>query len=616
MTTTAPVESKSTVAVGGAGGVVVETTGTVGASPVANTRVKKVIVAVHGVGSQVRYATIQAVVGQFCRYYHSPPAIPLGSFHNAQATFAFGPPLPAPQLESLAFAEVYWARVPQEAVSDHDTLEEARKWTMTLVERLRLRYALDASDEPRARGKRRDFELLRQVLSELIQTVTVMERLCFIADRAGLFTFDLRRLLDDYLGDVQVVAEFGDSRRKILDAFSKVMCDAHAQYPDAELHIVAHSEGTVVTMLGVLEAFRDATPPPWTRSVRGLMTLGSPIDKHLTLWPELFAGGPPTPQADRQPIDWCNYYDRGDPIGFELDTAREWIETNGWSEVFRFHPDDDIGFIRYPFPGKAHVDYWEDETVFRHFIAKVVKPEAVTATKPGTKASRATALREAPMPTDDWMCKWSSTIVPYLLVYAVLFLASYFPFKAIYAYANPHPAHADEIGALSIAIDVASSALLMLGMTVATRVPQMTRAWDWRVYALATYAIAAWVACLLLPPAGAIDPRMPRLNAYGLALPSMAVVLASLLLSRLRPRWGFKPLLFLGSAMLFAIALHRGYMAPSENDERGPLWPVIVSLAGFIYLWWLAGLMFDLMFVWHVQIRDSRAMHHLRRMMR
>lgn len=61
------------------------------------------------------------------------------------------------------------------------------------------------------------------MLSEMIQTIAVLDRICYLAERAGLFTFDLRQLLDDYLGDVQIVTEFGDSRTKILDAFRSTM---------------------------------------------------------------------------------------------------------------------------------------------------------------------------------------------------------------------------------------------------------------------------------------------------------------------------------------------------------------------------------------------------------
>ena len=51
------------------------------------------------------------------------------------------------------------------------------------------------------------------------------------------------------------------------------------------------------------------------------MTIGSPIDKHLVLSPELFGEGAPLQSPDR-PIDWRNYYDEGDPVGFALDDAR------------------------------------------------------------------------------------------------------------------------------------------------------------------------------------------------------------------------------------------------------------------------------------------------------
>lgn len=60
------------------------------------------------------------------------------------------------------------------------------------------------------------------------------------------------------------------------------------------------------------------------------MTLGSPIDKHIHLWPELFAGfGKPSFQP-KEPIEWHNYYDYGDPVGFELDSARERFAKRDW----------------------------------------------------------------------------------------------------------------------------------------------------------------------------------------------------------------------------------------------------------------------------------------------
>lgn len=40
--------------------------------------VEKIIVAVHGIGEQIRCETIQAVANQFCKYYHASAGFPLG----------------------------------------------------------------------------------------------------------------------------------------------------------------------------------------------------------------------------------------------------------------------------------------------------------------------------------------------------------------------------------------------------------------------------------------------------------------------------------------------------------------------------------------------------------
>ena len=133
----------------------------------ADDKVKKVIVAVHGIGDQFRYETIQAVAAQFCLYFDQPPAITLGRFHSAlfsddQTTpadlrgvkdtvrglwqaladkgTAAAPPAPSPgpaalvltadpgpKLPGLAFAEVYWADVPRRPARDEHTLEETKK---------------------------------------------------------------------------------------------------------------------------------------------------------------------------------------------------------------------------------------------------------------------------------------------------------------------------------------------------------------------------------------------------------------------------------------------------------------------------------------------------------
>jgi hypothetical protein len=43
-----------------------------------------------------------------------------------------------------------------------------------------------------------------------------------------------------------------------------------------------------------------------------------------------------------------------------------------------------------------------------------------------------------------------------------------------------------------------------------------------------------------------------------------------------------------------------------------PIWPVFLGGAAFLYLWWLAALIFDLAFVWQRYVRNSIANDRLK----
>jgi hypothetical protein len=653
-----------------------------------NTNVKKIIVAVHGIGDQFRHATIQSVIAQFCVHHGLPSAVPLGGFYEGQGPLSLGPPYPAKPFGELAFIEVYWAGIPRKVVEDGHSLEETKLWARTVVERLQMRgkdklnpeletieAQMSALEEERKRllkaGERKaaakykrdqkglkrmkkaclknkleesDYSMIKRVLDEMIQTIAILERICHLADRAGLFTFDLRKLLDNYLGDVQIVTEFKAQRGMILDEFRRVM-EAASQYaPQAEIHIVAHSEGTVVSFLGLLEALSDKQPPDWVKQVRGLMTIGSPIDKHLILWPEELwrKFEKPDPNAAADPIikwlpteqnpriEWYNYYDKGDPVGYKLNETREWLSLHKWDRAFDFQEKNDIGFWRYPLPGKAHTDYWKDEEVFDHFIENVVLP------KPAGNQNNNAESGFSKNPSKLWSFL-ASHITPYVGIGAILFTAVFILYKALQTCLDPNGISAEERSQWEFFGNALGTTCLLYGVTVTARIPRLTRIWYWRWIGPLFYAVSATIFLWMMNGARATSDAqrsvlggrlIERLNSalegrhvelLNINWPAggtrvalaTALILAVLAMSRGQKSqsYGLKPLLGLGFVLVAVLVGLQVYL--DQGSKHGPLWPLTMATLGFLYLWWLAALIFDLVFVWHLYIHSSSAMARL-----
>jgi hypothetical protein len=364
---------------------------------------------------------------------------------------------------------------------------------------------------------------------------------------------------------VQIVTEFDEARETILTAFKTTMQEVSAAYQNADIHIIAHSEGTVVSLLGLLEAGRHDPPPKWLSQVAGFMTIGSPIDKHLILWPSLFGHAPPSQNCNPgRPIEWRNYYDRGDPIGFNLNGIRQWIQTNGWDRVFSFSAEHDFGFVRYPFPGKAHVDYWDDPEVFGHFIETVVEaPPSGNGATPtqGRKPPASRRLKEA-----------LSFVIPYLIVTALIVIGVYFLYRSVDGALDP-----DTVMKLSTAFHlVAGASLLVLGVTVAARVPRLTRHRRARVYG-AVVALGLAVAGVFIGEGmGDQGPWFViRVSKAAYLAAALALIVLTLWATAKWPSLGLKPLIALGTAALAAFVTW-GLIDPNAGP-LGPVWPVFVA---------------------------------------
>jgi hypothetical protein len=589
--------------------------------------VRKVIVAIHGIGDQTQFATIQQTAAQFCSYHESTFATPLGSFHNGLATFALPEHVDSPALRELLFAEVYWADIPRAVVDEGFKLEDAQAWAKTIVGRVRQRDEAGGNEY----GER-EYSRLELVLSEMGEALGVMGRVFYLSGKMGLFSFDLDRIILDYLDDVQVVADFKEDSGRVIRRFSDKLNDIYKELSlkgeRPEIYLVTHSEGTVVGLLGLLSAICGKDPvygkdrPPWLDCIRGLMTIGSPIDKHLSLWPELFDDllEPAHQPKNNAFIEWRNYYDLGDPVGFELPLARTVFNTdiknpqdgNPW-RWFNFPEAYDHKFTRSLFPGKAHNDYWTDPAVFGHFIQKVVYQNAQSPQK------RADKKFDEP-PGNRLLHKIGSWFLPYVAALALLFFAVYTVYKAVKNCLAGNDNEAVET-AKQIFLNVGGFTALLAGLTVTARIPRLTREWWWRFFGIVVFALGAFgymntfdymklISTVKREGLSHLLTSGQHTSGWGLVILASLIAVLANIVARKYPRLGVRPLLWFGGAGVLGVIAKHLYATKGDTD-RGAIWPVVMAGALFLYLWWLTILFFDLVFIWHRYIQTSLAQRQL-----
>lgn len=592
--------------------------------------ITRIVVSIHGMGNQLRSDTSQAVAARFARSYDvDAPVMPLGHFSIPHGSATRWSVLRTrnPRLRQTGFAEVYWADIPRQLVGKADTLEETRKWGRTVVGRARAAYRDQVPDGELSDA---DFAQGMDALDTIIEGIGVLESIVVRAGKVLPLRHSIAEILRDHLGDVQTVTEFPQYRNLILYRFHATLNEIVAAFAGQsgskpEIYLVAHSEGTVVTLLALLQALLstrladpDGTGPAqhggWVEHVRGLMTIGAPIDKHIALWPELWDFNFVTeidcgrvaiaPQADRKrvmqlarQIKWKNYYDYGDPVGFRLDETRRLLERSG-CRAFEFHSvNDDHGYSRSWLPGKAHVDYWRDDAVFTHFIDAVMEPAERTDMVPPPASRR---LHES-----------VAKFIPYLFAFALHYVALMMLSWALAPGAWPAAARFHEALAPACGLFV---------LTFAVRMPQLVRHDRRWMAALVACGIVAglaswWMEARLVQdlsqrigdwlPAAWRDPAYLRWLPLGLgALLSLLAWFAP------QCRFGASRTWLVAAALAGCIVL--AVSGPSAPIAGGYLMQVLTAFGMFIGMWWLGIILFDLAFVWHRYIRCSVTVRTLR----
>ena len=607
---------------------------------VESTPLDKIVIAIHGIGSQRRSDTIRAVARRFGSRSDPPlPVMPLGFFqlgkagevHLSRLETCSGDPL-----ARIGFAEVFWADIPRHVVERGDTLEETKAWGTSVVSRAQAAY-LSKVSRPRQLNDA-DFALGASVIEEIVETIRVLENLLIVAEKAGVFKFDLAPLLRDYVGDVQIVTEFKFYRDKIIYRFHSAMAQIvesfQKTYPNRtpEIYIVAHSEGTVISFLGLLQAlsFGKAPDPDdpdskfvetgWIRYVRGFMTIGSPIGRHILLWPKLWEGLKLKCCLDaravvfvedgverlrlQQPIKWRNYHDWGDPIASSLESVVDFLNREE-CKAFDFTEDHDLGFSRYWLPGKAHNDYWGDAEVFGHFIDDVVFPDD-NPTPPPPKTSKIVAT--------------ISTLMPYLLTLLLHVAAVFVLYEGITVAAGTTTYGLIGSGTAFEGIFLLGS--LLASVTLAARLPHLVkparnffvgRRW---LLAFVPHLVVATMVWFWLPNEVAeyLDEPVTtfakwfhqtmneaqKISIVRIAVISFAFVaaLSGWVVPR-KPHYGRRTLIGCAAAVVVVIVLNQLL----DNDESTTAWPVVLGGLAFVYVWWLGIMLFDLTFIWHRYIR-------------
>ena len=255
----------------------------------------------------------------------------------------------------IDFSEVYWQYLIVQYLKSHEDLLPMPffTWAHSLSNRFR-------------QGDTKHYQTARRILDNLETMFMLLDKLTVILKQAEIF----QRITLRFVGNVQMYAE-DEVVRELVDrrflrilgevpAFAKQEC-----YDDYEVYIVAHSEGPVIAYRNLVRAAREGAE--WVPHVKGLATLGSPLEKHFRIWPKIFNANalppqPTEPERTGKRIRWVNYFDRSDPVGSGLRVLFEGKDTDA-SRLFDVV--EDRGFSRYAIPGLAHVGYWKDKSVLQ-----------------------------------------------------------------------------------------------------------------------------------------------------------------------------------------------------------------------------------------------------------
>jgi hypothetical protein len=154
--------------------------------------------------------------------------------------------------------------------------------------------------------------------------------------------------------------------------------------------------------------------------------------------------------------------------------------------------------------------------------------------------------------------------------------------------------------------DVSGITCFLAGITLLSRMPRFDKIWPpWPGSAIGGIGFIAGAIVYLTFVRQPLQHVLSSLfwdPDYGIIWIGLLIGLTSAALSKLKPQWGMMPLISLGGIVAVMILFRLLVMSTPDLS----LWPLVLANAGFLYLWWLSALLFDLVYIWHRFIRSYR----------
>lgn len=183
------------------------------------------------------------------------------------------------------------------------------------------------------------------------------------------FIHDIEKKNWNYLHEkLQSIWNAEENNQEILSVIKQIIPNADELFnADSE-----HSNGDRQERENI--AAPDIPYVSWKNHVTNFITIGSPIDKFLALWPDnylhLHDTGTIATSAPGKMYHY-NFCDEQDPVGHHLEEA---MKTPVYQTLFNTDPigNHDVVFRRYGIPGVAHNLYWTDQKLFFGIIDKII----------------------------------------------------------------------------------------------------------------------------------------------------------------------------------------------------------------------------------------------------